>query len=158
VYTVLGVDDELIRDILGHWVGDGSNFLADVIPPICQTRGVRDIFIATMDGLSGFKEHPGDDLPRPRFSVALFTNSPGGLQLYCLWTDRKAFMLDLRPSTSRHSQKARREPICVSSLTMGDKYAVAIRSLENNWEDLSTFFVYPAEIPVVLIYTPLIIL
>ena len=34
----------------------------------------------------------------------------------------------------------------------GDKYAVAIRSWENNWEDLSTFFAYPAEIRR-LIYT-----
>jgi putative transposase len=28
----------------------------------------------------------------------------------------------------------------------GDKYAVAVKSWEKNWEDLSTFFAYPAEI------------
>jgi transposase-like protein len=34
----------------------------------------------------------------------------------------------------------------------GDKYAIAVRSWENNWDDLSTFFDYPAQIRR-LIYT-----
>ena len=62
VYTVLGVDVEGHRDILGHWVGDGnesSNFWLSVITDL-QTRGVQDIFIACMDGLSGFKEADAD--------------------------------------------------------------------------------------------------
>ncbi len=48
VYTVLGVDVEGHRDVLGHWVGDGnesSNFWLSVITDL-QSRGVRDIFIA----------------------------------------------------------------------------------------------------------------
>src|SRR5574339_739550 len=57
VYTVLGVDVEGHRDILGHWVGEGSessNFWLSVITDL-QTRGVKDSFIACPDGLSEFK-------------------------------------------------------------------------------------------------------
>ena len=46
------------RDILGHWLGsgnEGANFWLSVITDL-QTRGVEDIFITCVDGLSGFSE------------------------------------------------------------------------------------------------------
>lgn len=58
VYVVLGIDLEGQRDLLGHWVGDGSegaNFWLSVVSDL-QARGVTDVFIACIDGLSGFKE------------------------------------------------------------------------------------------------------
>ena len=58
VYTVLGVDLEGHKDVLGHWLGDGAegaNFWLSVITDL-QARGVEDIFIACIDGLTGFKE------------------------------------------------------------------------------------------------------
>lgn len=58
VYSVLGVDLEGGRDVLGHWVGDGAegaNFWLSVVTDL-QGRGVEDIFIACIDGLTGFKE------------------------------------------------------------------------------------------------------
>src|SRR5918912_1404868 len=58
VYIVLGVDLDGQRDVLGHWNADGAegaNFWLTVVTDL-QTRGVEDIFIACIDGLSGFKE------------------------------------------------------------------------------------------------------
>lgn len=58
VYIVLGVDLEGHRDVLGHWIGDGgegANFWLSVITDL-QSRGVKDILIACMDGLTGFKD------------------------------------------------------------------------------------------------------
>lgn len=58
VYIVLGVDLEGQRDVLGHWVGDGAegaNFWLSVVTDL-QTRGVEEICIACIDGLTGFKE------------------------------------------------------------------------------------------------------
>jgi putative transposase len=58
VYIVLGVDVDGQRDVLGHWVGDGgegANFWLSVVTDL-QSRGVEDIFIACIDGLTGFKE------------------------------------------------------------------------------------------------------
>ena len=58
VHIVLGVDLEGRRDVLGHGVaagGEGANFLLSVITDL-QNRGVQDILIAAMDGLSGFSE------------------------------------------------------------------------------------------------------
>ncbi len=58
VYIVLGVDVDGQRDVLGHWVGDGAegaNFWLSVVADL-QVRGVEDVFIACIDGLSGFKD------------------------------------------------------------------------------------------------------
>ena len=58
VYNVLGVDLDGRREPLGHWIGDGgeeANFWLSVVTDL-QTRGVQDIFIAAIDGLTGFKD------------------------------------------------------------------------------------------------------
>ena len=58
VYNVLGVDLDGHREPLGHWIGDGgegANFWLSVVTDL-QTRGVQDIFIAAIDGLTGFKD------------------------------------------------------------------------------------------------------
>src|SRR3954453_6303161 len=58
VYIVLGVDLDGQRDVLGHWIGDGAegaNFWLSVVTDL-QGRGVQDILIACIDGLTGFKE------------------------------------------------------------------------------------------------------
>jgi putative transposase len=153
VYTVLGVDVEGHRDILGHWVGDGSessNFWLSVITDL-QTRGVKDIFIACLDGLSGFKEAVLAVFPQTQIQRCIIHQIRSSLK-YITWTDRKAFMLDLKEvyqAVTRESAEAHLRQLAEK---WSDKYAVAIRSWENHWEDLATFFAYPAEIRR-LIYT-----
>lgn len=59
VYNALGVDLEGRRDILGHWIGEGAGegakFWLSVLGEL-KVRGVREIFIACVDGLVGFSE------------------------------------------------------------------------------------------------------
>jgi putative transposase len=153
VYTVLGVDVEGHRDILGHWVGDGSessNFWLSVITDL-QTRGVQDIFIACMDGLSGFKEAVLAVFPHTQIQRCIIHQIRNSLN-YITWTDRKAFMLDLKTVYQAATRESAEAHLHQLADKWGDKYAVAIRSWQNNWEDLSTFFAYPAEIRR-LIYT-----
>jgi len=153
VYTVLGVDVEGHRDILGHWVGNGgesSNFWLSVITDL-QTRGVQDIFIACMDGLSGFKEAVLAVFPQTQIQRCIIHQIRNSLK-YVTWNDRKVFMLDLKQvyqAATRESAEANLQQLAEK---WSDKYAVAIRSWQNNWEDLATFFAYPAEIRR-LIYT-----
>jgi transposase-like protein len=147
VYTVLGVDLEGQRDILGRWVGNGcesSNFWLSVITDL-QTRGVQDIFIACMDGLTGFREAVLAVFPHTQIQRCIIHQFRNSLK-YITWTDRKAFMVDLKivyQAATRESAEANLRQL---SEKWGDRYAVAIRSWQNNWEDLSTLFAYPAEI------------
>jgi len=153
VYTVLGVDVEGHRDILGHWVGNGgesANFWLSVITDL-QMRGVRDIFIACMDGLSGFKEAVLAVFPQTQIQRCVIHQIRNSLK-YVTWNDRKAFMVDLKQvyqAATRESAEANLQQLAEK---WRDKYAVAVRSWQNNWEDLATCFAYPAEIRR-LIYT-----
>jgi transposase-like protein len=153
VYTVLGVDLDGHRDVLGHWLGEGSetsNFWLSVVTDL-EGRGVQDIFIACMDGLSGFKEAVLAVFPKTRIQRCIIHQIRNSLK-YVTWTDRKLFMVDLRLVYQAANREAAEAQLRQLHEKWGDKYAIAIRSWQNNWEDLTTFFAYPAEIRR-LIYT-----
>ena len=162
VYVVLGVDLDGQRDILGHWVGDGhesANFSRKNIGTMwlsvvtdLQSRGVKDIprlrgtfLIACMDGLTGFKEAILAVFPNTEIQRCIIHQIRQSLK-YVSYNDRKPFVADLKTIY----QAPTREAAEVNLRRLHDKwsgqYAVAVRSWENNWEDLATFFKYPAEI------------
>jgi transposase-like protein len=153
VYTVLGVDLEGHRDVLGHWVGEGnetSNFWLSVISDL-QTRGVKDVFIACMDGLSGFKEAVLAVFPQTQIQRCVIHQIRNSLK-YVTWNDRKKFMTDLKEVYQAATRESAEANLRQLTEKWGDKYAIAIRSWQNNWEDLATYFAYPSEIRR-LIYT-----
>ena len=153
VYIVLGVDSEGHRDILGHWVGSGAesaNFWLTVVTDL-QSRGVKDIFIACMDGLSGFKEAVLAVFPQTQIQRCIIHQIRASLK-YVSWKDRKAFTSDLKTIYQAPTREAAEANLVKLTETWGGKYAVAVRSWETNWEDLATFFEYPGEIRR-LIYT-----
>jgi transposase-like protein len=153
VYTVLGVDAEGHRDVLGHWVGEGnetSNFWLSVITDL-QSRGVQDIFIACMDGLSGFKEAVLAVFPHTQIQRCVIHQIRNSLK-YVTWNDRKKFMTDLKEVYQAATRESAEANLRQLTEKWGDKYAIAIRSWQNNWEDLATYFAYPSEIRR-LIYT-----
>jgi len=153
VYIVLGIDLEGQRDVLGHWVGDGAegaNFWLSVVTDL-QTRGVEDIFIACIDGLTGFKDAIQAVFPKTHIQRCIIHQVRHSLT-YVTWKDRKAFVRDLRLIYQAPTREAAETELLKLSDKWGATYAVAVRSWETNWEDLATMFDYPAEIRR-LIYT-----
>jgi putative transposase len=147
VYVVLGVDLEGHRDVLGHWVGDGSesaNFWLGVITDL-QSRGVKDILIASMDGLTGFKEAILAVFPKTEIQRCIIHQIRNSLK-YISWKDHKAFVADLKAIYQAPTREAAEANLRELHEKWSSQYAVAVRSWENHWEDLATFFDYPAEI------------
>ncbi len=153
VYVVMGVDLEGHKDILGQWVSQGSegaNFWLSVLTDL-QTRGVQDIFIACVDGLKGFKEAIQSVFPQTAVQKCVVHQIRTSLK-YIPWEDRKAFANDLKKIYKAPTREEAETQLLNLSETWSDLYATAVRSWENNWEDLATMFDYPAEIRY-LIYT-----
>jgi transposase-like protein len=147
VYVVLGVDLEGHRDVLGHWVGDGSesaNFWLSVITDL-QSRGVKDILIACMDGLTGFKEAVLAVFPKTDIQRCIIHQIRNSLK-YISWKDKKAFIVDLKAIYQAPTREAAEGNLRMLHENWSGQYAVSVRSWENNWEDLATFFDYPADI------------
>lgn len=153
VYIVLGVDLEGHREVLGHWVGDGAegaNFWLSVVSDL-QNRGVKDIFIACMDGLTGFKDAVLAVFPQTEIQRCVIHQIRNSLK-YISWKDRKLFMADLKEVYQAPTREAAEANLEKLDEKWSKKYAVAVRTWKNNWDDLTTFFDYPAEIRR-LIYT-----
>jgi putative transposase len=153
IYVVLGVDLDGQRDVLGHWVGDGSesaNFWLSVVTDL-QSRGVKDILIACMDGLTGFKDALLAVFPKTDIQRCVIHQIRNSLK-YIPWKDRKAFVADLKLIYQAPTREAGEANLRQLHEKWGGQYAVAVRSWETNWDDLATFFDYPAEIRR-LIYT-----
>ena len=147
VYVVLGVDLEGHRDVLGHWVGDGSesaNFWLSVITDL-QSRGVKDILIACMDGLTGFKDAVLAVFPKTDIQRCIIHQIRNSLK-YIPWKDRKVFVADLKTIYQAPTREAAEGNLRKLKEKWASQYTVAVRSWENNWDDLATFFDYPAEI------------
>src|SRR6476661_2459414 len=153
VYIVLGIDLEGQRHVLGHWVGDGAegaNFWLSVVTDL-QTRGVQDIFIACVDGLTGFKEAIQAVFPRTQLQRCLVHQVRSSLS-YVSWKDRKAFARDLRTIYQAPTREAAESKLLEVSEKWSSSYPVALRGWETHWEDLATMFEYGSEIRR-LIYT-----
>lgn len=147
VYVVLGVDMKGHRDVLGHWIGDGSegaNFWLSVVTDL-QARGVEDIFIASVDGLPGFKDAIQSIFPQTQVQRCIIHQIRHSLR-YVAWKDRKAFVADLKTIYQAPTLEQATASLHRLAEKWAGKYAIAVKSWEKNWEGLTVFFDYPADI------------
>jgi putative transposase len=153
VYVVLGVSLDGQKDILGHWVGDGAegaNFWLGVVTDL-QNRGVEDVFIACVDGLTGFKEAILSVFPQTRLQRCIIHQIRNSLK-YIPWKDRKPFVADLKTIYQASTREAAEANLRMLEETWGDRYAISVKSWLNNWDDLATMFDFSPDIRR-LIYT-----
>lgn len=116
-----------------------------------QHRGVEDIFIASIDGLVGFKEAIEATFPHTevqRCIVHMIRNSTR----YLSFKDRKAFVKDLNPVYTAIDEVAALDALDKLDQKWGEKYYIAIKPWRDHWNEVATMFKYPKEIRR-LIYT-----
>ncbi|EGT3601904.1 IS256 family transposase, partial [Clostridium perfringens] len=145
-YAAIGVNIEGKKDVLGIWIGasESSKYWLLVLNEL-KNRGVKDILIACIDGLNGFKEaikavYPNTEVQR--CIIHQIRNS----SRYLSYKDIKEFNADLKLVYTAVNEDAALQALSSLEEKWGDKYLLAIKSWRNNWEELSTFFKYPPEI------------
>jgi transposase-like protein len=153
IYIVLGIDLAGQRDVLGHWVGDGAEgakFWLSVVTEL-KNRGVQDVFIACMDGLTGFRDAVLAVFPKTLIQRCIVHQIRNSLK-YVTWKDQKAFMADLRPVYQAATRDEAELALLALEEKWGGKYSMAIKSWQTHWEDLATFFQFTPQLRR-LIYT-----
>lgn len=153
IYLVLGIDLEGHRDVLGHWVGDGgqgAKFWLSVVTEL-KNRGVQDLFMACMDGLTGFRDAVLAVFPKTLIQRCIVHQLRNSLK-DVTWQDQKAFMADLRPVYQAATREEGELALLALEDQWGGKYAMAIHAWHTHWEDLATFFQFTPDIRR-LIYT-----
>src|SRR5258708_6318706 len=144
VYIALGVDLEGHKDALGHWVGDGvegAKFWTTVLGEL-QARGVTDILIACMDGLTGFSDALHAVFPKTVIQRCIVHQIRNSLK-YVVYKDQDEFLRDLKAIYQAPSREQGELALLTLSEKWSHKYAIAVRSWENNWPELSSFFNFP---------------
>ncbi len=146
IYLALGLNLEGEKELLGLWLAEteGAKFWLSVLTEL-QNRGLKDIFIAAVDGLSGFPEAINTVYPDTKIQLCIVHMVRNSLKLVA-WKDRKACAADLRTIyQSVHVEEAERELEAFAQKWDG-KYPSISRSWRTHWPNLITLFDYPDEI------------
>jgi len=146
VYLAIGITMEGRKEILGMWIekSEGAKFWLQVITEL-KNRGVKDIFIACVDGLKGFPDAINAVFPKTEIQLCIVHMVRNSLK-FVSWKDRKAVAGDLkeiyRPATVELAEKA----LEAFSAKWDEKYPAISPSWRNNWANIIPLFAYPPEI------------
>ena len=151
-YTVLAVTISGHKDILGIWIGtaESASFWLGVCNDL-KNRGVEDILIVAKDGLSGFSEAINTVFPHAENQLCVIHQIRNSLK-YVSYKDRKTLMADLKPVYQALTIEEAELKFMEFQEKWEQKYPLVIKSWENNWVELTTYFKYPYEVRR-LIYT-----
>lgn len=152
VYLALGITTEGIKELLGMWISEneGSKFWLSVLTEL-QNRGVQDIIIACVDGLTGFPEAINTAFPKTQIQLCIVHMVRNSLK-YVSYKDRKNVAHDLKLIYSSITCDEAERELSKFEDKWDKQYGAISRSWRNNWGNLITFFDYPDEIRKV-IYT-----
>ena len=146
IYLALGINTDGQKELMGMWVSDneGSKFWLSVLTEL-QNRGVKDIIICCVDGLTGFPEAINTVYPKTAVQLCIVHMVRNSLK-YVSYKDRKAVAADLkRIYTSVTSEEAAHELKLVSE-KWDSKYPSISRSWNQHWDNIIPLFDYPDEI------------
>lgn len=152
IYNILGINQDGHKDILGFYIAEseGAHFWLGILNDL-KARGVEDILIACVDGLQGFPEAIQASFPRTEIQLCIVHQIRHSVK-YVASKDQKAFMADLKTVYKAETKDLAEQRLLELDEKWGSKYPMVLRSWQNKWEELSTFFKYSAEIRR-LIYT-----
>jgi len=152
IYLALGVTVEGRKDLLGLWISEneGSKFWLGVLTDL-QNRGVNDIFIFCVDGLTGFPDAISSTFPKAKIQLCIVHMVRNALR-YVPAKDMKAVASDLKSIYNAPTREAAEQALDDFSEKWSSKYPNIEKSWRNKWPNLITIFDYPDEIRKV-IYT-----
>lgn len=155
-YSVLGINMAGHKEVLGIWIGENesASFWLGVCNDL-KNRGVEDILIVSKDGLTGFSEAIRSVFPKTEIQLCVIHQIRNSLK-YVSYKDQKALMVDLKKVYRALTLEEAEYNFEEFKDKWGKKHPIVIRSWENNWLELTTFFTYPPEIRKVIYTTNII--
>ena len=152
VYIAIGIDMEGHKDVLGMYVGqnESAKFWLSILNGL-KKRGVEDILIACVDGLTGFPQAIEAVFPETEIQQCIIHQIRNTTK-FVSYKELKPLMADLK-----RVYAAPTEEIALAELDSFDekwsgKYPKIAKSWKDNWANLSTYFKYPEAVHR-LIYT-----
>lgn len=152
MYNVMGINRHGYKEILGMYIApsEGAKHWMQVLTDL-QNRGVKDILIACIDNLTGFAEAIQSIYPYTEIQSCVVHQIRNSLR-YVSYKDYKAVTKDLKLIYGAVSKDIAEMELLQFEEKWGKQYPIIIKSWQNNWDKLSTYFQYSQRIRK-LIYT-----
>jgi len=153
VYIAIGVQMDGILDVLGMWVGENgesAKFWAGILNSL-KNRGVRDILIACVDGLTGFPNAIEAVFPKTEIQQCVIHQIRNTTK-FVSYKDIKLLMADLKRIYQAVDEQSALHELDSFDEKWSGRYPKIAISWRANWANLATFFKYPQEVRT-LIYT-----
>ena len=155
-YVVLGINMEGGKDILGIWIGEheSSKFWLNVLTEL-KSRGVKDVYLFCVDGLTGFREAIEAVYPKAGIQRCIIHQIRYSTR-FVSYKDIKALMADLKLVYTAVTEDEALNNLIRFKEKWSKSYPSCVKTWEDNWDILSTFFAYPAEIRKIIYTTNII--
>lgn len=152
VYIALGIDMSGKKDVLGMYVGENESakFWLSIMNGL-KNRGVEDILIACVDGLTGFPQAIEAVYPQTEIQRCII-HQIGNSTKFVSYKDIKKLMADLKLVYAAPAEETALQELELFRDKWDAKYPKIYKSWHDSWATLSTYFKYPEAVGR-LIYT-----
>jgi len=146
VYVALGVNLAGHKELLGLWLSEseGAKFWLACLTDL-KNRGLDDIFIACIDGLSGFAEAIHAAYPETKVQLCIVHLVRAALR-YVSTQDSKAVIADLKNIYGAATVVEAEQALERFAQAWGEKYPTIPKMWRAKWTDIITLFDFPPPI------------
>jgi putative transposase len=148
VYVVLGVNGEGNKDLLGLWIGEaeseGAKFWLKVLTDL-KNRGLKDILIACVDGLTGFPQAIEALYPNTQVQLCIVHLIRNCLR-YVPWKDARAVTADLKPIYQAATLQEAEMALDAFAAKWDELYPAISQIWVSHWDNIIPLFDYPMDI------------
>ena len=153
VYLCLALNMEGRKELLGMWVGhnEGAAFWHGVVNDLAN-RGVKDIYVACVDGLKGFPEAIRAVFPHTQVQLCIVHMIRNSLR-FVSYKDRTAVVAALKLIYTANTQEQAKAHLLDFADAWDERYPAISASWNRHRDELTAFFAYPPDIRRILYTT-----
>jgi len=146
MYVALGVNMQGRKELLGLWLGEaeGAKFWLSCLTDL-KNRGLKDIFIACMDGLSGFAEALRAAYPQAKVQLCIVHLVRAALK-YVTDKDSDQVIADLKKIYQAATVVEAEAALESFAEAWADKYPTIVKQWRLKWPDIAAMFEFPPAI------------
>ncbi len=145
-YLAIGVTVDGEREVLGLWwqETEGAKFWLAVLNDL-HHRGVEDVLVACVDGLTGFPEAIEAVFPQAWVQTCIIHQIRSSMR-YVAYQDRKKVAAALKPVYGAVNVEAAEHALAAFDETWGAKYPMIAASWRERWTYIVPFLSLPADL------------
>ncbi len=146
MYVAIGVNLQGKKELLGLWLSEseGAKFWLSCLTDL-KNRGLDDIFIACVDGLTGFADAIRAAYPHTKVQLCIVHLVRAALK-YVSTADSKPVAADLKKIYQAATVQEAEQALATFAEVWGAKYPTIVKQWRLKWSDIITLFDFPPPI------------